>query len=220
MNRYEKLADNIAQRIRAGSLKANDRLPSVRELKSQMGISASTVFSAYYPLEAQGLVEARQRSGYFVRARAEVPANELAASEPVLRSMSVDVSSLVFQVQWVRSADRSDEAVENGRRWPARRGPYGRRRVVSVAMTDRVHVVRFFGPNGQQTRSLISSMTATLACGHGLAECLAYRTLLDANERKTRPALDSGSGLSTRHCALAADRHVAEFHAWMVEGSL
>ena len=57
MNRYEKLADNIAQRIRAGSLKANDRLPSVRELKSQMGISASTVFSAYYLLEAQGLVQ-------------------------------------------------------------------------------------------------------------------------------------------------------------------
>ena len=50
MNRYEKLADNIAQRIRAGRLKANDRLPSVRELKSQMGISASTVFSAYYLL--------------------------------------------------------------------------------------------------------------------------------------------------------------------------
>jgi len=98
MSRYEKLADNIAQRIRAGSLKANDRLPSVRELKSQMGISASTVFSAYYLLEAQGLVEARQRSGYFVRARAEVPANELSASKPVLRSMSVDVSSLVFQV--------------------------------------------------------------------------------------------------------------------------
>lgn len=98
MNRYEKLADNFAQRIRAGSLKANDRLPSVRELKSQMGISASTVFSAYYLLEAQGLVEARQRSGYFVRAGAETSANELAASEPVLRSMSVDVSSLVFQV--------------------------------------------------------------------------------------------------------------------------
>lgn len=98
MNRYEKLADNFAQRIRTGSLKANDRLPSVRELKSQMGISASTVFSAYYLLEAQGLVEARQRSGYFVRAGAEMPANELAASEPVLRSMSVDVSSLVFQV--------------------------------------------------------------------------------------------------------------------------
>jgi DNA-binding GntR family transcriptional regulator len=89
INRYEKLADNIAQRIRAGSLKANDRLLSVRELKSQMGISASTVFSAYYLLKAQGLAEARQRSGYFVRARAEVPANELAASEPVLRSMSV-----------------------------------------------------------------------------------------------------------------------------------
>lgn len=97
MNRYEKLADNIAQRIRAGSLKANDRLPSVRELKSQMGISASTVFSAYYLLEAQGLVEARQRSGYFVRAGAEMPTNELAASEPVLRSMPVDVSSLVFR---------------------------------------------------------------------------------------------------------------------------
>lgn len=98
MLRYESLAEEVAQRIRSGSLQPNDRLPSVRDVKLRDGVSAATVFSAYYLLEAQGLIEARARSGYFVAPRRAASADEPSASAPVRGSMTVDVSSLVFQV--------------------------------------------------------------------------------------------------------------------------
>ncbi len=98
MKRYELYAESIAQRIRSGSLKPGDRLPSVREVRGQQGLSASTIFSAYYLLETQGLVEARARSGYYVLSRPTLGEPEPAASEPLSHSMTVDVSALVFQV--------------------------------------------------------------------------------------------------------------------------
>ena len=66
MKRYEALAADIEASIRAGVLRPGDRLPSVRHTCESRGISASTVFQAYYLLEARGLVRARERSGYYV----------------------------------------------------------------------------------------------------------------------------------------------------------
>lgn len=99
MNRYQEFADELAQRIQAGHFKPGDRLPSVRDVKRQRGVSSSTVFSAYYLLEAQGYVEARNRSGYYVSGK--VPAlaeDELNPSVPQAHAMPVDISSLVFEV--------------------------------------------------------------------------------------------------------------------------
>jgi DNA-binding transcriptional MocR family regulator len=99
LDRYKQYADEIAQRIQAGHLKPGDRLPSVREAKRQRGVSASTVFSAYYLLETQGYIEARNRSGYYVSGKAPVVAEaELSASVPQAHAMPVDISTLVFQV--------------------------------------------------------------------------------------------------------------------------
>ena len=69
MKRYEALAADIAASIRSGALKPGDRLPSVRDASRGRNVSPSTVFEAYYRLEAQGLVRSRPRSGYYVAAR-------------------------------------------------------------------------------------------------------------------------------------------------------
>jgi DNA-binding transcriptional MocR family regulator len=98
MKRYEVYAEELAQRIKSGTLKAGDRLPSVREAKRQRGISASTVFSAYYLLETEGLIQARDRSGFYVAERLIDRQREPETSPPVDHAMSVDVSTLVFQV--------------------------------------------------------------------------------------------------------------------------
>ncbi len=97
MKRYEVLADDLAAAIAAGRLRAGDRLPSVREASRDRGVSASTVFEAYYLLEARGLIEARPRSGYFVRTAAMTPL-EPQASAPRTEERSVEVSELVFDV--------------------------------------------------------------------------------------------------------------------------
>lgn len=99
MKLYEQLADSIALSIQEGVLCKGDKLPSVRQASSSRNISPSTVFQAYYLLEARGLITARERSGYFVTGGAGgIPTSP----EPILvkheELTQVDVSELVFEV--------------------------------------------------------------------------------------------------------------------------
>lgn len=99
MNRYETLAEEIAQSIRTGVVKLGDRLPSVRHTSRSRGVSPSTVFEAYYLLEARGLIRARERSGYFVIAGIKaLPPEPEQSCETLGESKPVDVSQLVFDV--------------------------------------------------------------------------------------------------------------------------
>jgi DNA-binding transcriptional MocR family regulator len=98
MKRYEQYAEEIAEMIRGGVLRAGDRVPSVRQASANRRISPSTVFEAYYLLEARGLIRARPRSGYYVNARLAARQAEPAIAAPPERSVDVAVSDLVFQV--------------------------------------------------------------------------------------------------------------------------
>ncbi len=97
LTRYQRYAEELAGLIRDGELPAGARLPSVREASRQRRISPSTVFEAYYLLQARGLIESRPRSGFFVRAEAGRPPAP-ARALPAVRSRPVAVSELVFEV--------------------------------------------------------------------------------------------------------------------------
>lgn len=64
---YAQIADRIMAQIEKGILKAGDKLISLRALSKEQGISLSTAFKAYVELENKGVIEARPKSGYFVR---------------------------------------------------------------------------------------------------------------------------------------------------------
>ncbi|KAB0547849.1 PLP-dependent aminotransferase family protein [Pseudomonas argentinensis] len=98
MKRYEKLADEIAALIRSGLLAPGEKVPSVRHASRTYGVSASTVFQAYYLLEDRGLIQARARSGYFVREHAKRPLHEPQQRTGAVQATDVDVSELVFSV--------------------------------------------------------------------------------------------------------------------------
>jgi DNA-binding transcriptional MocR family regulator len=99
LKRYEALAADMAASIRSGALKPGDRLPSVREASKTRKVSPATVFEAYYRLEAEGLVEARPRSGYYVRARTRRLSPEPEQrSSPAKDARSVAISDLVFDI--------------------------------------------------------------------------------------------------------------------------
>jgi len=98
VKRYERYADEIAGLIERGALSPGDRLPSVRQAGVSRKISPSTVFGAYYLLEARGLIHARPRSGYYVSETAARPENEPRTSSPKKRTSAVEISELVFQV--------------------------------------------------------------------------------------------------------------------------
>jgi DNA-binding transcriptional MocR family regulator len=59
---------SVQREIATGALPAGSRLPPVRALERQLGLSKNTAQSAYEELVARGLVEAREREGVFVLA--------------------------------------------------------------------------------------------------------------------------------------------------------
>lgn len=79
---YRQLAEHYLHAIRAGTLRGGDRLPSVRRLMSDHGVSLSTALQACRHLEDQGWLEARPRSGYFVRGSRRVSLPPAAEPEP------------------------------------------------------------------------------------------------------------------------------------------
>ncbi len=65
--RYASLADDLEVKIRAAVYRAGEKLPSLRKLHAQTGLSITTVYQAYIELEKRGLVVPRQKSGYYVK---------------------------------------------------------------------------------------------------------------------------------------------------------
>nr|WP_294865315.1 PLP-dependent aminotransferase family protein [uncultured Pseudogulbenkiania sp.] len=98
MKRYEEVAELLAADIRSGRLAPGTRLPSIRKVIAQYGVSPATAFQAYYRLEERGLVRARERSGYYVAGSGLTHSAEpLGALAPRVSS-SIDISELVFSV--------------------------------------------------------------------------------------------------------------------------
>ena len=64
--RYQKLEVTLRDQIETGRWRAGERLPSIRSLCQDYHLSKITVQHALQRLEALGLIEARERSGFFV----------------------------------------------------------------------------------------------------------------------------------------------------------
>lgn len=63
---YEQIESFLRQNILDGSLEPETRLPSTRQLASELGVSRITVNNAYASLESDGLISSREGSGTFV----------------------------------------------------------------------------------------------------------------------------------------------------------
>ena len=64
---FEQLRRQVATRVARGDLAAGTKLPTVRGLATELGLSAGTVARAYKELEADGVVVTEGRRGTFVR---------------------------------------------------------------------------------------------------------------------------------------------------------
>jgi DNA-binding FadR family transcriptional regulator len=71
---YRQIAEQLSQLIANGELVEGERLPSERELASQLGVSRPSVREALIALEVAGKVEVRVGSGIFVARRRPVAA--------------------------------------------------------------------------------------------------------------------------------------------------
>ena len=63
---YLQIADVFCEGILSGSLKADDRIPSVREYGADIGVNPNTVMRVYEKLTAEGIIYNKRGIGYFV----------------------------------------------------------------------------------------------------------------------------------------------------------
>jgi GntR family transcriptional regulator len=63
---YLQIMDEIRRALVVGTLRADDPVPSVRELASQLLINPRTVSQAYHELEREGVLYVRRGQGTFV----------------------------------------------------------------------------------------------------------------------------------------------------------
>lgn len=89
---YLRIAGMLRQTLASGALRPGDRVISARKLAERERVSLPTALEALRSLEAQGLIVARPRSGYFVRQQAPVAA--LPPSRPSPRPMPVTMAGL------------------------------------------------------------------------------------------------------------------------------
>ncbi len=80
---YEQLYHALADEIRSGQRAPGTALPGRRTMAAQQGVSINTVDSAYQMLAAEGLAEARPRSGFYVQKTYGMLHNRQVRSTPV-----------------------------------------------------------------------------------------------------------------------------------------
>lgn len=97
MTRYQHLATLLTERIEQGLYQSGERLPSVRTLSQEHGVSISTVQQAYHVLEDQQLITPQPRSGYFVAPRKAIhPVPPL--TRPVQRPIEITQWDAVLEL--------------------------------------------------------------------------------------------------------------------------
>jgi DNA-binding transcriptional MocR family regulator len=98
MSRFQQLAVQLGAAIEGQVFKAGERFPSLRQASRAHGVAIGTMLRVYEALESAGLIEARPRSGYFVRPRGSRAYPEPESTQPPRRRAPADISELVFQL--------------------------------------------------------------------------------------------------------------------------
>lgn len=170
---YLQVKAFILDKIRTGYYKSGDKLPTERQLSEELGISRNTVSAAYKELLLEGVLEARQGRGTFVReqtgdittAGADVAGSRLERALKVIDAALAQVIELGFTVEQFAAitAIRAKE-----------RELASRQLRVAVVECTLEYVERFIAQLGQAANARFEPVTlADLAAGAVKTEFLA-----------------------------------------------
>ena len=91
----EQIVRSVACRIDDKLLRTGSRMPSIRQFADEQKVSRFTVVEAYDRLVANGYLESRRGSGFFVRERASLLNNLSPVAQPLPTSQQPDVVWLI-----------------------------------------------------------------------------------------------------------------------------
>lgn len=67
---YLQIADSLCERMVAGEWKADERIPSVRDVAIELGVNPNTVMRSFEYLQSLDVIYNRRGMGYFIAADA------------------------------------------------------------------------------------------------------------------------------------------------------
>lgn len=112
---YEQLKENLRQMILSGAIAAEEKLPSVRELASDLAINPNTIMRAYREMEAAGFIYTIPGKGSFAAPLNEVHdetrrklMDQFSETARVLLQLGVSAQLLNEMIQ--KEADRIDSS--------------------------------------------------------------------------------------------------------------
>lgn len=158
---YLQIRDYLSRLIQSGKIHTGQKLPSIRVLSESIQVNKLTVIEAYSLLEADGLIHARQGSGYFV--------NSIINSSFKLRSDFAPGQEVIisegggsFSEQYIASlhAQQQTDIIDFSSGFPHNPSLGNLQRVAKRAMTKAIdQLFKYDFPQGQlMLRQLISQM--------------------------------------------------------------
>jgi len=162
---YALIGQTIARLIDDQVFKPGERLPSVREVAAQNGVSISTAVQAMRWLEELHLVSAKPRAGYFVSPRRRGMAIP-SVSRPPKHSMVIERQS---RCELLRAFTEEVSVVSFGAYAPEDKGLFAHERIrIALARATRVHrqtLVEYDESCGTQAlREAVARRTLHLGC--------------------------------------------------------
>ena len=97
-SRYRQVASDIAKDIEQGRRSTGEKLPGIRQTSSHYQVSISTALAAYRYLEQEQYIEARPRSGFYIKPRFETTIPRPSESRPNTTPSLVSSQQRVMQV--------------------------------------------------------------------------------------------------------------------------
>ena len=95
---YLQIANNVEHQIKSDVLKVGDKLPSLRTVALEKGVSLTTAQQSYFELECRGLIESRPRSGYYVSYAHKHFKNVPQTSQPIVAKIENGTEEIIFTV--------------------------------------------------------------------------------------------------------------------------
>lgn len=95
---YARIADVLEKQIKRGIWKTGEKLPSLRTICAEYGVSMNTATQTYLELERKGMIEPRPKSGFFVSIvfKPKLPIPTVSQPNPIARFL--DRETLIRKV--------------------------------------------------------------------------------------------------------------------------
>lgn len=93
---YEQIRDKMRELIISGVLRGNDKIPSVRELASELSINPNTIQKAYRELENEGYIYSVAAKGSFVAPLEETENINSERAAELMKVLCHNVNELKF----------------------------------------------------------------------------------------------------------------------------